>query len=402
MAYRKSQRRNRVLLGARPIREALRREQLQNLRRTIEEWAVNRNLWLDTSFHVPYQFEDDIPQRGEVLMVRSDGPLATVFCSDHHQSDALFEEFCSVLHDLGFWCERHDHVSVVIMPRADADADDFLSLYRWDWIQEIAQTRFLSLHSEVFEHFGSHPGDLARLTWRSYEELLDAIFRNQGFRTELGPGMNDGGVDIRLYQSQAIPELVTLVQAKKYSSRPIALDAVAALFGNVVEQRASGGILATTSRFLPSAKRFAESVSRATDLPSVHLVDSKQVCGWCVEIANHLNAFFKTGNVSEPPIFTNQTESNLVGQIVVASYGYNMTFNQFCVVEADFPHEVVLRTIGNDGDDQCGTEGPVLVENQESKRFVAYKRADDSLAFRADKKSYSVWDGSPRRYNYVD
>ncbi|HXJ39855.1 MAG TPA: restriction endonuclease [Bryobacteraceae bacterium] len=389
-------------LGSLAVKEAFRLAQLQELRREIEAWARKKDLWHDASFQIPFLFEDDMPQRGDVLLLSSEGPLYSVFNSDHYENDALFEEFCTLLETKGFWCERKDHLSVVIIPVNDVDTDEFLAVYRWQWIQEMARERFLSLHSEVFEHFGSHPGDLARLTWRQYEELLDAIFRNQGFRTKLGPGMNDAGVDIRLYQSQAIPELVTLVQAKRYARRPIGLDAVAALFGNVVEQRASRGILATTSHFQPRARKFAGSVSQAIDLPSIDLIDSNEVGGWCIEIANCLNAFFEAGGVSEPPFLAQQTKSNLVGKIVVASYGYNMTSNQFCVIEADFPHEVILRTIESDGNDQCGTELPILNGIRESKRFVAYKRTAGGISFRADKKSFSVWDGKPQYYNYVD
>jgi Restriction endonuclease len=43
---------------------------------------------------------------------------------------------------------------------------------------------------------------------------LDAIFKNQGYGTELGPGSNDGGIDLRLYENTTRPELVTVVQAK--------------------------------------------------------------------------------------------------------------------------------------------------------------------------------------------
>ena len=288
MAGRSFSKSREVRLGNLAVKELIRLRQLEELRREIEAWAKQKGLWDGASFHIPYLFEDDIPRRGDVLLVMSEGPLYDVFNSDHWENGALFEEFCALLEAHEFRCERKNHLSVAIMPLADEAADEFLAVYRWRWIQEMARGRFLSLHSEVFEHFGSHPGDLGRLTWRQYEELLDAIFRNQGFRTELGPGMNDAGVDIRLYQSQAIPELVTLVQAKRYALRPIGLDAVAALFGNVVEQRASRGILATTSYFQPRARKFAASVSQAIDLPSIELVDPTRLGGWCKEIANCL------------------------------------------------------------------------------------------------------------------
>ena len=97
-----------------------------------------------------------------------------------------------------------------------------------------------------------------------------------------------------------------------------------------------------------------------------------------------------------------QKQSDLVGQVVVASYGYNMTFNQFCVIEADFPHEVILKTIESDGDDQCGTELPIINGDGESKRFVAFKRTSARLSFRAGGKTFYLWDSKPQSYNYLE
>ncbi|MDP9051733.1 MAG: hypothetical protein M3O31_13595 [Acidobacteriota bacterium] len=77
------------------------------------------------------------------------------------------------------------------MPTDDQRADDYLALHRWQWIQNLAKQRLFDIHFEVLDHFAKHPDHLARLGWRQYEEFLDAVFRNQGFRTELGTGGND-------------------------------------------------------------------------------------------------------------------------------------------------------------------------------------------------------------------
>jgi len=155
-------------------------------------------------------------------------------------------QLSDILKAHGFECEYYDHTTLSIFPADDRRKNEFLNLSRWQWVQHLAAQRLGDIHAEVFEHFAANPHDLTKLGWRQYEELLDSIFRNQGFRTELGPGTNDGGIDIRLYQSDAIPELVRLVQAKRYTSRPIKLDAVAALFGIAVAERVPRGILATT------------------------------------------------------------------------------------------------------------------------------------------------------------
>jgi hypothetical protein len=142
---------------------------------------------------------------------------------------------------------------------------------------------FDAITAELIAYFAHHPEDLHRLTPRAFEELLSAVFANQGYRSELGPGWNDGGVDIRLYQKDSIGEILTLVQAKKYSpDRPIRLEAVAALSAIVDKEKANRGLFVTTSRFLPQSSTFAaQSGFRLV------LADSQDIAKWCAQCATH-------------------------------------------------------------------------------------------------------------------
>ena len=72
---------------------------------------------------------------------------------------------------------------------------------------------FDAINDELVEYFARHPERLdTDLDWRGFELLLEAVFRNQGFRTQIGSGRADGGVDIRLLTSDAFGDPVTLVQ----------------------------------------------------------------------------------------------------------------------------------------------------------------------------------------------
>ena len=59
---------------------------------------------------------------------------------------------------------------------------------------------FEEISNELMEYFGQHPDEMYHLDPRKWEKLLAAVFANQGYSTELGPGRGDGGVDIRLVQ----------------------------------------------------------------------------------------------------------------------------------------------------------------------------------------------------------
>lgn len=156
-------------------------------------------------------------------------------------------------------------------------------LYRKENFEQICSIigpDFDTLNRELLEYFAKHPKYLHKLHWRKFEELLDAIFRNLGYRTELGLGRNDEGVDLRIYQKDEIGEVLTLVQAKKYDpERPIDLQAVAALSAIVDQENAQRGLFVTTSRFLPVAKRFAEKEARR-----IVLADPSDIAGWCSKV----------------------------------------------------------------------------------------------------------------------
>jgi len=141
---------------------------------------------------------------------------------------------------------------------------------------------FAKINEELFDWFAKHPEQLQDLNWRQFEKLLNAIFKNQGFHTELGPGSGDGGVDLRLIQKDNIGELLTLVQAKRYKSRyPIGLSAVQALAAAVDDEKANRGLFVTTSRYLPVAERFAERQERRLTLAT-----SKEVAEWCKAVVS--------------------------------------------------------------------------------------------------------------------
>ncbi|MBN1695895.1 MAG: restriction endonuclease [Spirochaetales bacterium] len=142
---------------------------------------------------------------------------------------------------------------------------------------------FEQISREMIEYFSNHPDELYRLEWRKFEELLAAIFRNQGYVTELGPGWGDGGIDLRLIQKDSIGRMITLVQAKKYKPEiPIRLEAVAALYGIVEHEKANRGLFVTTSKYLPGAREFAAKQSYKLSLATSAEVAEwcKNICGW--------------------------------------------------------------------------------------------------------------------------
>jgi hypothetical protein len=159
--------------------------------------------------------------------------------------------------------------------------EDCYEAERFDASCRLVIPDFEQINSELIAYFAEHPDHLQELSWRKFEELLDAVFKNQGYATELGPGIGDGGVDLRLIYKDTIGQVLTLVQAKRYAAgNPINLQAVQALHGVVTDQRAHRGLFVTTSRYLPVARDFAERQNGR-----LILATSRDVAAWCKTVA---------------------------------------------------------------------------------------------------------------------
>jgi restriction system protein len=394
-----STRKQRVKIGEREIDEVALSAELIRVQNEIELWGKQNQLWHDEGFATPFLYHDEPPQSHETLLLLSEGCISRIFALDgaYNEYESSFTE---MLERLGYEFEMENHYTFVLYPIDEPLRDDFLCLHRWQWLQKLAKQKHIELHSEVFDYFAKRPEDLKRIEWRQFEELLNAIFRNQGFYTELGTGRNDGGVDIRLYQSRAIPELVTLVQAKRFKN-PIKQEAVAALWANAVVQGAEHSIFATTSYFQPRVKEFAKSVEQMVALPKLELADASRIAGWCAEIGRNLSNYFTNG-LTTPPMVTEKV-GPLAGRIVVAHGGYNCTMNYFAEIEADFPQEVILRPLGQEmvsGDGQTGYVVPKDTNDSgsiQAERLLGTKK--DGGYFWADLELYSLWDGNPQHFN---
>lgn len=368
-----------------------------SIERDINEWLLVRGINDRPSFQPAHERHPDCPDGGELLWVNSIGDLYQVW--NEPRWDDLHGEFLGILESHGCTFGLDTHWEGRVYPLDDATARQSKRLNRFRWICDKASSRTLEINDAVFRHFSEHPDDLAKMHWRDFEVFLEAVFKQQGYRTVLGPGSGDGGVDIRLYEGEILPEIATLVQAKKYSKKPIGLEAVAALTAIVSEQGARDGLLVTTSRFQPAAKKWA-----ATATHRVRIADRQDVRDWCTKLSERISSFLDTGefwverHASDTPRIGDPTAS----LITKTTYGYNMTINRFARVILDGKHEAVLEElecVQSPPGGQTGVEAPSLARRVGAKRFVGFKRAATYWGSRA---WWEPWDGAPAPFNYCD
>ncbi len=103
------------------------------------------------------------------------------------------------------------------------------------------------------------------MEWLRLEELSAAYFTQLGFRSQLGAGGADGGVDIHLYaDGAATPGII--VQCKAWRSQQVGVKELREFFGVMTSEKVPEGVFITNSIFSVDAKAFC------TD-KNIHLID---------------------------------------------------------------------------------------------------------------------------------
>ena len=103
--------------------------------------------------------------------------------------------------------------------------------------------------------------NLASMDWQDFEhltrELFESEFSSQGGEVKVTQSSRDGGVDAIAFDPDPIRGGKIVIQAKRYTNT-VGVAAVRDLYGTVLNEGATKGILVTTSDYGPDAYRFAK------------------------------------------------------------------------------------------------------------------------------------------------
>jgi hypothetical protein len=390
-------------------------KKIQDLKSVIRSWAEKNDLWDedDCTFKSWSEyFDDEPPENPCVLVLCASGQLGEILYGCYGYG--LYDEFNDLIQTTEFYFENYGSGVFTFWVASDGTLEEaYRNYFEWQWICDLVQPDFSDLYEEVYTRFHKSPDDLYHLDPRKFEVLLDGIFRNNGYQTQLGSGRSDGGIDLRLYSNDVIGEVVTLVQAKRYAtSNPIDLQAVQALSAVVEDERANQGLFVTTSRYLPCAQRFAARQNKR-----IKLANSNDVSRWSSRAAERIirdkSSLVKHDHLlyllnSKNPINT------LEGKIFRATEYYRMTWNYFAIVLRESKGAVLLMklpqiTVSTVGNAFRGYEipdtGVAALENLNAENvFRAKKKCNDKgeLYLWGDQKLYSFWDNKPQYYDHLD
>jgi hypothetical protein len=110
------------------------------------------------------------------------------------------------------------------------------------------------INAELIQYLARNPKKMHDLSPRKFEELVAELLRAKGYYVELTPSSGDGGKDIICTQKTMLGTMLIHVECKRFAAdRPVGVEIVRSLYGVVMSDRASHGVLATTSSFTKGA-----------------------------------------------------------------------------------------------------------------------------------------------------
>jgi restriction system protein len=103
--------------------------------------------------------------------------------------------------------------------------------------------------------------NLAAIDWKDFENLIREIFEREfnvnGGEVKITQASRDGGVDAVAFDPDPIRGGKIVIQAKRYTN-VVGVSAVRDLYGTVMNEGATKGILVTTSNYGNDAYSFAQ------------------------------------------------------------------------------------------------------------------------------------------------
>lgn len=120
--------------------------------------------------------------------------------------------------------------------------------------------------------------NLAAMDWEDFEHLIRELFEKEfsqvGTKVRVTQASRDGGVDAIIFDPDPIRGGKIIIQAKRYTN-VVSVSAVRDLYGTIMNEGATKGILVTTAEFGPDSYEFAKGkpISLLNGNNLLHLLD---------------------------------------------------------------------------------------------------------------------------------
>lgn len=131
----------------------------------------------------------------------------------------------------------------------------------------------ISVGDELFRILERNPALMRELSSRKFEEVIAELLARHGYEITLTPASRDGGKDIYAAKKDDLGSFLFIVECKKYHpDNHVGVGVVRQLYGVVSAERATAGIVATTSFFTKDAKDFQQEVRNQMSLKDFYAI----------------------------------------------------------------------------------------------------------------------------------
>jgi HJR/Mrr/RecB family endonuclease len=132
------------------------------------------------------------------------------------------------------------------------------------------------VNQRILDRIGRRPDAVRDLSPRQFEELVAELFSEKGYQVELTQQTKDGGKDLIIVHRSDIGNFMVYAECKHYRpDRPVGVDVVTQLFGRINFDKATAGMVVTSSFFSPDAKDFQSQIEH-----QMSLIDFVRLSSW--------------------------------------------------------------------------------------------------------------------------
>lgn len=123
------------------------------------------------------------------------------------------------------------------------------------------------INDSLLKRAKDDPRIIDNISSREFEEMVCELLDKQGYNVKLTKQTRDGGKDIIVVQKSVLGEFCIYVECKKYDkSNPISVRLVRELYGTVMADNATAGMIITTSYFTRDAKEYRDKIKHRMTL----------------------------------------------------------------------------------------------------------------------------------------
>ena len=138
------------------------------------------------------------------------------------------------------------------------------------------------IEQKFINYLEANPDKLQQMHWRNFERLTAEFFKRKGYAVELGPGVNDGGIDVRVFDKKDDTKPYIIIQCKRYKeTNQVQIETVKSFYTDVEFQGAKKGLIATTSKVAIGGKK----VVSIRKYP-LQFAENQEIKNWVTEMKN--------------------------------------------------------------------------------------------------------------------